>query len=217
MTTLVLVPSPLECRHLLADNERLETNDPFPAWRAGSAIWAHCGIGPAASTLGAMHLIAHYKPARVVVTGIAGGFIESGLTNGDIMQAKSDCFADLGFQENGKWQNLDHMGFPVLALTNRNLGCRYDFEILDGKEPQGDFVTVSTITASRKRAVELRENFACDIENMEGASVAMVCHFYQIPCFQIRTISNPVGPRDRDKWEVEKPLKNLRSWLLQRL
>jgi futalosine hydrolase len=44
---------------------------------------------------------------------------------------------------------------------------------------------------------------------MEGAAFFYACAIQDIPCAQIRAVSNHVVPRDRDAWEIHTAIKNL--------
>ena len=45
---------------------------------------------------------------------------------------------------------------------------------------------------------------------MEGAAVYYVCLLEDIPCFELRTVSNEVGERNREKWNTPLALESLR-------
>jgi futalosine hydrolase len=44
---------------------------------------------------------------------------------------------------------------------------------------------------------------------MEGAGVAHVATLHELPVMEIRTISNQVGLRDRDSWDLVTALTSL--------
>jgi futalosine hydrolase len=48
---------------------------------------------------------------------------------------------------------------------------------------------------------------------MEGASFFYVCMNEHIPCFALRAISNIVGERDKNKWNIPFALNNLSQTL----
>ncbi len=220
MTTLLLVPSPIEWRNLTHDaplGDTLPTTSPFSTAKANGQVWALCGIGPAAAALTAASLIPRVQPTRVLLLGIAGAFTQSHLEPGDIVQVNEDRFADLGHNSGGQWHNLDAMNLPMLPLAKGTLGCRYKLPILDQAEPAASAITVSTVTSSQERAEDLWRDYQAGLENMEGAAVAMACAFHQIPFYQIRAVSNKVGPRAPASWLVTEPLKRLRDWTLQRI
>jgi len=49
---------------------------------------------------------------------------------------------------------------------------------------------------------------------MEGAVVFYVCNWFGISCFQIRSISNFVEPRDSAKWNIPMALEKLNVTVL---
>lgn len=74
----------------------------------------------------------------------------------------------------------------------------------------GLILTVSTVTGSEKRALDLSHLFSdAAAEAMEGFGVATAAQDKGIPVMEIRSISNPVGPRDRDAWRIKEALQSL--------
>jgi futalosine hydrolase len=68
----------------------------------------------------------------------------------------------------------------------------------------GVFLTVSTVTGTRKRSRELRKHYRALCENMEGAAVAQMCEAYRVPLLELRGISNMVEERDLSRWRKEE-------------
>jgi len=71
----------------------------------------------------------------------------------------------------------------------------------------GPFVTVVTVTATAIRAKRLHGEYGALMENMEGAAAAHVCMRYDIPFLEIRSVSNRVGRRDKDAWNLPLAFK----------
>ncbi|MEP7179809.1 MAG: hypothetical protein ABI775_12015, partial [Pseudonocardiales bacterium] len=46
-------------------------------------------------------------------------------------------------------------------------------------------------------------------EAMEGAGAAAAATLHGVPFAEVRAISNPVGPRDRDAWRIPEALSAL--------
>ena len=44
---------------------------------------------------------------------------------------------------------------------------------------------------------------------MEGAAVAMVCQSLDIPCAELRCISNMVDDRDTSKWQLVEAIEKI--------
>jgi len=209
MKSLILVPSELELSHLLPERPRPDLVGRLAVFSEANCLWAVCGIGPAASALATAHLLANYRPRRVVLAGIAGAFRESGLRPGDLVQAGSECFADLGYREGDRFVTLDEMHLPMLPTAAGSISCSFELEGLLAQLETLAFITVSTITSDKGRARALYACFAAALENMEGAAVAAACRLADVPFHEIRAVSNFVGPRHPSTWQVAEPLRHL--------
>ncbi|SLM28392.1 5'-methylthioadenosine nucleosidase/S-adenosylhomocysteine nucleosidase [Desulfamplus magnetovallimortis] len=66
----------------------------------------------------------------------------------------------------------------------------------------GDFLTVSTITATSRTKDALIQAFLPCMESMEGAAAAHVASLYNIPFIEIRAASNLVGIRNKSDWNI---------------
>lgn len=76
----------------------------------------------------------------------------------------------------------------------------------------GAVLTVSTGTGSAQTAAALRQRYEdAAAEAMEGFGVAEAARLFGLPCLEIRTISNAIGPRDRSAWRMKKLSKHLKQ------
>lgn len=53
------------------------------------------------------------------------------------------------------------------------------------------------------------ETTKAPIENMEGASCALVCEHFKVPLIEMRTASNISGVKDKSQWDIDGALKRL--------
>lgn len=165
----------------------------------------------------AFHLTEHLVSKRydmAVNIGICGTF-ERLLNIGDVLRIQRDRLADWGVEENKTFKDAFEMG-----LEN---DMDFPFEhgwIYDNIPPQiknnlhlktVDGFTVNTIRV--KNLNRFDTDVFAETESMEGASFMYVCRQLQIPCMQIRSVSNYVGERDKSKWDVLKALRNLSAFL----
>ena len=66
----------------------------------------------------------------------------------------------------------------------------------------------------KKEAIEeVVKRLNPDLESMEGAAFMMVCQKFNITFIQIRSISNYVEERDKEKWDLDLAIKNLNNQL----
>jgi nucleoside phosphorylase len=65
-------------------------------------------------------------------------------------------------------------------------------------------VTTSRATGLHADAETVFRRWGALAESMEGAAVAHVCALHRIAFLEIRGISNLVGDRDREAWQVQR-------------
>ncbi|TAM93390.1 MAG: futalosine hydrolase [Jatrophihabitans sp.] len=164
------------------------------------------GVGPAAAAAGTAAALAAGGWDLVVCAGIAGGFAPLGF--GDVAVADAIVFADLGVEHPGGFAPISSTGFgterygvdPALAA---DLAGRCGASV-------GAVLTVATVTATAATAARLAGRFPGAVaEAMEGAGVAAAAARFGVPVAEVRTVSNPVGPRDRAAWQVSRALEAL--------
>ncbi len=217
MKYLILVPTEFE-RDLMFGTP---TTGPSPCapWLYGRYDALHvavCGIGPAAAALATQALASRLAPDHLVLAGIAGAYPAAQLALGHLCQVSWDAFADLGYSDDQTLFNLDDMNLPHLPREDTRFGCHFDL-VTPFDLPSASAVTVAAVTNSRQRANMLWRRFGADLENMEGAAVAMAGASLGIPVSQIRAVSNAVGPRDPKSWLIKTPLTALGAWLHRHL
>ena len=148
----------------------------------------------------------------VINAGIAGSFNEK-LSKGTVVQVGSDCFADIGVEENGIFKDLFNMGlidsnsFPFRAGNlHEDAGT---FATVLSELPRVESVTVNRIISDTESMRKLKEAYQPDIETMEGAAFFYVCLMERKKCIQLRSVSNFVGERDKNKWDIKGSLTAL--------
>lgn len=154
------------------------------------------------------------KDCRLVInTGIAGSFRED-ISIGETVEVTEECFADMGAEDDEKFIHISEMGFELTNDAFRN----FYFPVSVNPITESGLRKVKAITVNKVHGHELsiqkiKEKFNPDIESMEGAAVAYVCRQLNIPCLQVRSISNRVEKRDKSKWEIEKAIDSLNQEL----
>jgi futalosine hydrolase len=141
--------------------------------------------------------------------GITGSFSKD-LSIGELVNVTTDCFAELGADYGEKFvplNNLDFAGdFSESFITEngeiQNNTTTDNIIINNLKKVKG--ITVNTINGEAGRIEKIKELFSPDTESMEGAAFLFGCLKKNLPCFQLRTISNYIEPRNLNNWN--KPL-----------
>ena len=175
------------------------------AVRAGADL-AHVvvepvGVGPAAAAAGTARLLAGGRYRAVVSAGIAGGFAGRAPVGATVLGARSIA-ADLGAETPDGFLTVDELGFgrsvqPVDPVLLAGLTAALPEAIA------GDVLTLSTVTGTAATAGRLAARFPAAVaEAMEGYGVAVAAAAAGVPFAELRTISNPIGPRDRAAWRL---------------
>jgi futalosine hydrolase len=167
---------------------------------------AAVGVGPAAAAAGTARLLALAeaagRPYRAVVSaGIGGGFADRAEVGAMVLASRSVA-ADLGAETPEGFIPLDVLGFGATSAdVDRTLLA--DLRSRLPAAVVGAVLTVATVTGTTEsaRALAVRHPDAV-AEAMEGFGVACAAIGAGLPFLEMRTISNPVGPRDRAAWRV---------------
>ncbi|MER5865783.1 futalosine hydrolase [Kitasatospora sp. NPDC002040] len=162
------------------------------------------GVGPTAAAVSVAAVLAQHPYDLVVSAGIAGGFVPRAPI-GTIVLADEIVVADLGAQTPEGFRDVAALGFGSIRYTPSPGAVRLAADALDAAT--GTVLTVSTVTGSAERAEELTARHPHAVaEAMEGYGVAEAAARYRVPVLELRTVSNAVGPRDRDAWRIGEAL-----------
>lgn len=172
-------------------------------------VVAYTGIGKVNAAMTTSLVADHFRPSRMLFTGIAGG-INPRLRPADIVISERCVQHDLNYvyddslsiyqTSNPATDELNPVFFkadPVLVDLARKISEDLRFTPVitagDTLHPQMFFGTIATgdaFIASGKKSRELRTRFQADAVEMEGAAVAQVCYQWGIPFLIIRSISD---------------------------
>lgn len=192
-------------------------------------VYIVSGMGKTNAAHAATLLAECFSLDLVILFGVGGAYPSTGLSIGDVAVAEKEIYGDEGVLDNKGFHGTEFIGIPLLKRGRK----RYFNEFLLDQRflkmalgiskrithhaslitavKSGAFVTVSTCTGTRKRALELEKRFDALCENMEGAAVAHICALYGVPLIEIRGISNIVEDRDRSKWDIPLAAENCRK------
>jgi adenosylhomocysteine nucleosidase len=172
-------------------------------------VVAWTGIGKVNTAMTTTLLIEHFKPERIIFTGIAGA-VNTELRPGDIVIAEKTAHHDMGtvwpegLFVKGVKSRLDGMENPVFFPADEKLvTCalraaeRIDMQRVETvagqrnpKTIKGVVVTGDSFIASTEKCAELLKKLKADAVEMEGAAVAQICYQRQIDHLIIRSISD---------------------------
>lgn len=153
-------------------------------------VIAYSKIGKVFSTLTASTMIHHFGVEKMLFSGVAGG-INPSLNIGDLIVADKLCQHDLDITAFGHPHGFVPGGaqFVETDATLRKLA--FDVAAEMGITLQeGTIATGDQFVHDPERKAFIEQTFHADALEMEGASVAVVCHSLAIPVFILRAISD---------------------------
>jgi futalosine hydrolase len=175
------------------------------------------GMGPVATAASlSKHLALNGANIEGVMNiGVGGAYVSSGLSLLDICLARQEVFGDFGVCMENEILNfepgLSQLSTPLL-FNNELIAMSRDILTSHAVEYKvTNFVTVNCCSGTKKRGDYLWEKFDAGCENMEGAAVAMVCNAFNIPCVELRCISNLVEDRETANWKLEQAVARICS------
>lgn len=205
MSVLVVTAVAAEAAAIAGGGKPVELG-PYQGLRRDGVTAVAGGVGPAAAAACAGTVLALASFRLVASAGVGGGF--PGRANvGDLVLADRVVHADLGADSPDGFIPLDALGFGAGP---------------DGLDPElvrwvadrtaavvGAVLTVSTVTGTAERAAWLAAAYHPAAEAMEGAGVLAAARAHGVPFLELRGISNLVGPRDRETWDLPAALAAL--------
>jgi len=171
------------------------------------------GVGPAAAAAGTARLLAAAAAAGrpyqgVISAGIGGGFTGRADVGATVLATRSVA-ADLGAESPDGFLSLDELGFGETSIA-ADPGLLTALRSALPRAVPGAVLTLSTVTGTAATAGALASRHPDAVaEAMEGYGVACAAAGAALPFAELRTISNPVGPRDRAAWRIREALTAL--------
>ena len=157
-------------------------------------ILMQCGIGKVNAAAGAVEMIRNFAPDCIISTGVAGG-IDSCLNVMDVVVSSRIVYHDVWCGEGNAYGQIQ--GLPLYFTGNETLyRCAISLDtetaIHGGLICSGDkFIT------DRQELETIKANFPEGLAvDMESASIAQVCHLYEVPFISFRIISDTPGVED---------------------
>ena len=169
-------------------------------------IIAYSKIGKVNSALTATLMIEKFGAEKLLFTGVAGA-LKNGFKIGDLLYATKVVQHDLDITAFGH-----PYGFvpesPIFVETDENLNkiavgvaANLGISLKNGIVASGD-----QFVCDEERKSWIERTFDASAVEMEGASVAQVCHALHTPFFMLRAISDEAGSKaefDFDEFMVK--------------
>ncbi len=170
------------------------------------------GVGMVNTTFELTKLLSASTYDYVLNIGIAGSFDRT-ISLGEVVWVRKELFSEMGAEDGNEFLSLIQLGLqshdefpfewgelksPILPELNA---------LAQLKQVRG--ITVNKTHGNDDSILKTNMQFSPQVESMEGAAVFYVALKLNIPCMQIRSISNYVERRNRDAWQIPLALGNL--------
>ncbi|EMG36907.1 futalosine hydrolase [Desulfocurvibacter africanus PCS] len=183
----------------------------------GGVLATATGIGPVNAAFGLGMALACHRVRGVLNLGLAGSFDSKRLPLGSLAVAASETWPEFGlYGEAGldprglklaQAQTPDGPVFGRIGLNPSAAASAMGLHLPGWPSVHG--LTVAGVSGCATRAQELRARHAADMESMEGFALALGCLRAGLPFLEIRSISNFVGLRPPQGWDMPLALRAL--------
>lgn len=184
-------------------------------------LLAVTGVGLVNAALAAGRLLEREGLEGVVNLGIAGAYDVEAFPLCTIAFVWRETWPEYGLLGEDGRVDPKKIGFPLGEIAGQPVWNRVKFNPVNDAMamnlPLGEgwsrasSVSVNSVTGDPARAGWLKTSQSGDIENMEGFSLGFAALQRGLPFLEVRTISNLVGSRYEEDWNLKGALKGLRS------
>ncbi|PYZ93778.1 5'-methylthioadenosine/S-adenosylhomocysteine nucleosidase [Salipaludibacillus keqinensis] len=177
------------------------------SWKNEKVVMAKSGVGKVNAAMTAQKMIDLFQVENLIFTGVAGA-TNPELEVGDVVVSTSCQHHDLDASVLG----FDRGTIPMYEGTSDFPGDSLLVELayqaattiqLNGmKVLKGKVVSGDQFIADKKHVEWLHKHFQADCVEMEGAAVAHVAHFHNVPFVIIRSISDKANGEATESFQT---------------
>ncbi|NGM60983.1 futalosine hydrolase [Sphingobacterium sp. SGG-5] len=165
------------------------------------------GVGMLATTYALTKALARSPSSLVLNVGIAGSFSHN-IAIGSVVEIIHDTLSELGAESSEGFIPIEELGFGSSSWSSLPI------DSVQTDLPRVQAITVNKVHGSLTSIAHLQKRLPeIHVESMEGAAAFYVCHEENMPCIQVRSISNYVEARDKSAWDIPLAIRNLNHWL----
>ena len=177
------------------------------------------GVGMTATAFHVGQFLAKNQPDLALNAGIAGAF-DKNFKLGDVLNVVTERFGDLGVEKaDGRFTDLLELGLleknapPFINGILRNPAAEQAAFL-----PAAHGLTVNKVHGSPDSIAAIQAKYPdAQVESMEGAAFFYACLLTKTPLLEIRSISNYVEARNREKWDLPLAINSLNQTLIEML
>jgi futalosine hydrolase len=172
------------------------------------------GVGMVATAARVAGALASTRCAAALNLGVCGSFDRSRQL-GTVVHVIVDGFPELGVEDGERFVSATAAG-----LVDPNAAPLTDGRVVNHTPPAWPAlqalptvtgVTVNMVHGRESSIAALRKRSPADVESMEGAAFLYACLLQQLPCAQVRAVSNHVERRNRAAWTLDDAVAALNA------
>jgi futalosine hydrolase len=172
------------------------------------------GVGAVPTAFYLTKMLANEPKLSVVNIGVAGAYARD-VELGSVVIVQRDTFADYGADDKGSFLSQFDLGLANPNTFPYQNGWMYwkhqDLFSVADKFQRVAGITLAKASGSEAEISQLIERYSPQVETMECASVFYTCLLMNVPFVCIRSISNWVEPRNKERWNLPLAVANLCS------
>ncbi|MFC6103637.1 futalosine hydrolase [Olivibacter domesticus] len=170
------------------------------------------GVGMVSTAFSMGRKLAQSRYDFALNVGIAGA-ISKEMTLGEVVYVEEDCLAELGAEDDDSFLTIEDLGFGksvFRAISGEKNDLKNQLKKVTG-------ITVNKVHGNERSISAIKGRLSAHIESMEGAAFYYACEQFELPCAQVRSISNYVEKRNKENWKIGLAVKNLNDWLIENM
>lgn len=157
------------------------------------------GVGMVSTAISVTNALNQNNYDLVINVGIAGSFNRS-LKIGDVVEVVEDYLSELGAQDDNRFLPAEELGLDL--INSVSMSARTQLKKVRG-------ITVNTVHGNELSIMKILNRLHPEVESMEGAACMLACKQANVPCVQLRSISNYVEKRNKSNWDIPLAIKQL--------
>jgi futalosine hydrolase len=188
-------------------------------YKGRKLLLAVTGVGLVNAALAAGRLLGRPDVEGMVVFGIAGAYNTGDFPLGSTCYAWQEIWPEYGLLDEDGGVDAKAIGFPQAHIDGQPVWSKLQLNPTNDAEKMGlkladgwgraSSISLSSVTGTPERAGWLETRYTGDVENMEGFALALGARRLGLPFLEMRTISNLVGSRHAEEWDVKGALRAL--------
>lgn len=174
------------------------------------------GIGMVFTTFYLSSILVNESYDLAINVGVAGA-IDKSIGLGEVVNVVQDYFYELGAENGENWLDINDLGllsnfdlpYTATGLVNINMPQLPPVKALKQVKAH----TVNKVHGNLQSIHIMQSRSNAQIESMEGAAFFYCCLKMELPCLQIRAISNYIEVRNKANWKMQEAIDQLNKVL----